>query len=199
MTHATPSPLAVAPPLEEPAPPLPPPPLGVQTVQFVLAHSPTATLAFSHAVCEPPPEPESQLEQKLEYCELHLLSTQLMHSADPIELFCAAAQVELLLSELLQPSPLKPPIKAKQRGISFFMWCILVGVQRLRATLPRGIGQSCRLERAYAHASTLFTLARVLRCRCAHPSPDFSRFLGGMVTLHARAVSAFGVELRACG
>ena len=154
MTHATPAPLAGAPPLEDPAPPLedpappledPAPPLPVsepvQTGQFVVAHSSTAVLALSHALetCEvPPPEPELQLEQKLEYCELHLLSTQLTQPGGAADGFCTAAQVELL-SELLQPSPLKPPIKAKKKGISLFMRCVLVRVQCFRATLPPGI------------------------------------------------------------
>jgi hypothetical protein len=145
MVHASPSPLAGAPPLAELAPPLavapplpevapplpevaPPLPLGTHTGQFVDAHSPTASVAVSHAfeTCEPPAEPVSQLEQKLVYCELHLLSTQLTHAAEISVRACAAAQAVELLSELLQASPLRPAMRARQSGISFFIGCVLV-------------------------------------------------------------------------
>lgn len=126
LLELAPAPLELAPPLPEPAPPLAL--LGSHTGQFVDEHSPTASSAALHALetFEPPAEPVSQLEQKLLYCELHLLWTQLTHSAEiPVRALAAAQGVELL-SELLQASPLIPAIKARQSGINFFMGCVLV-------------------------------------------------------------------------
>ena len=135
MVQASPSPLAVVPPLPELVPPLPElapplpelapplPLLGSHTGQFVDAHSPTASVAVSHEfeTWEAPALPVSQLEQKLVYCELHLLSTQLTHAAEISVRACAAAQGVEELSELLQASPLSPATRARQSGISFFM------------------------------------------------------------------------------
>jgi hypothetical protein len=73
----------VVPPEAELVPPLPEPPLlGTHTGHFDEAHSPTDSTALSHALdmLSLPPEPVLQLEHKAEYCEPHMLSTQLVQA-----------------------------------------------------------------------------------------------------------------------